>query len=57
MEQFHKKKAAEDKNITYISTNELFKGKNKKQYFADSLHPNGKGYEMIADRIMEGFSF
>lgn len=52
-----RKKAAEDKNITYISTNELFKRKNKKQYFADSLHPNGKGYEMIADRIMEGFSF
>ncbi|KON86343.1 hypothetical protein AF332_05585 [Sporosarcina globispora] len=52
-----RKKAAEDKNITYISTNELFKGKNKKQYFADSLHPNGKGYELIADKIIESYPF
>lgn len=52
-----RKTAEEDKNITYISTNELFKGKNKKQYFADSLHPNGKGYELIADKILKGYSF
>ncbi|GLB59826.1 DUF459 domain-containing protein [Cytobacillus sp. NCCP-133] len=52
-----RKKAEEDKNMTYISTNELFKGKNKKQYFADSLHPNGKGYELIADKILKDYSF
>ncbi|RBP91428.1 lysophospholipase L1-like esterase [Cytobacillus firmus] len=52
-----RKKAAEDKKITYVSTNELFKGKNKKQYFADSLHPNGKGYELIADKIIDNYSF
>jgi lysophospholipase L1-like esterase len=51
------KTAEQDENITYISTNELFKGKNKKQYFSDSLHPNGKGYELIADKILNEYSF
>ncbi|PWW29529.1 lysophospholipase L1-like esterase [Cytobacillus oceanisediminis] len=51
------KTAEQDESITYISTNELFKGKNKKQYFSDSLHPNGKGCELIADKILNEYSF
>lgn len=29
----------------------------QKQYFADSLHPNGKGYELIAEKIIDNYSF
>lgn len=47
----------EEKAITYIPTNDLFKGKDKKDYFSDSLHLNDKGYKVIADRILEKYDF
>jgi lysophospholipase L1-like esterase len=47
----------DEKRIVYIPTNDLFKGKNKKQYFSDSLHLNDKGYKLVADRIIEKYPF
>lgn len=47
----------EEKSITYIPTNDLFKGKNKQEYFSDSLHLNDKGYKVIAGRILEKYDF
>ncbi|WP_210367712.1 GDSL-type esterase/lipase family protein [Bacillus sp. REN3] len=49
--------AKEDKKITYIPTNDLFKGKGKKEYFSDSLHLNSKGYNLVANRILERYPF
>lgn len=47
----------DEKRIVYIPTNDLFKGKNKKQYFSDSLHLNDKGYKLVSDRILEKYQF
>lgn len=47
----------DEKTITYIPTNDLFKGKNKKDYFSDSLHLNDKGYDLIANRILDKYKF
>jgi lysophospholipase L1-like esterase len=47
----------DEKKITYIPTNDLFKGKNKKDYFSDSLHLNDNGYDLIADRILQEYNF
>ncbi|MCA1055391.1 GDSL-type esterase/lipase family protein [Rossellomorea aquimaris] len=44
-------------NVKYVSTNPLFKGKKKESVFHDSLHPNGKGYEIMAKQIMKTYSF
>jgi lysophospholipase L1-like esterase len=52
-----KKSADQENNVIYIPTNDLFKGKDKKQYFSDSLHLNDKGYNLIGDRILEKYSF
>lgn len=43
--------------IYFINTNDLFKGKQKKEYFHDSLHPNHKGYKLIAERVLTKFEF
>ncbi|NQD64304.1 hypothetical protein HP456_00005, partial [Bacillus haikouensis] len=43
--------------VKYVSSNPLFKGKDKQQYFHDSLHPNGKGYELMAEQIMKEYNF
>lgn len=43
--------------VTYISTDELFKGKEKKNYFSDSLHLNEKGYGLISDKILRSYDF
>lgn len=51
------KEAKSHENVKYVSTNPLFKGKSKEVYFHDSLHPNGKGYELIADEIMRNYDF
>ncbi|PLT28570.1 GDSL-type esterase/lipase family protein [Peribacillus deserti] len=47
----------EDPKISFVSTNDLFKGKEKKEYFYDSLHVNDKGYNLIADKIIESYRF
>lgn len=46
-----------EEGILYIPTNDLFKGKEKKSYFSDSLHLNDKGYKLIANRILEKYDF
>ena len=51
-------KQVEDHDKTmYVSTNPILKGKSKKKYFHDPLHPNGEGYELIADQIMKEYNF
>lgn len=47
----------DEQRITYIPTNDLFKGKVKKDYFSDTLHLNDKGYNLVADRILEKYDF
>lgn len=47
----------QENRITYIPTNDLFKGKAKNDYFSDSLHLNDKGYRLIAQRIMNKYHF
>ncbi|MBT2694979.1 GDSL-type esterase/lipase family protein [Bacillus sp. ISL-55] len=49
--------AKTEKQVIYIPTNDLFKGKAKQQYFSDSLHLNDKGYKLITDRILDEFRF
>lgn len=39
--------------IYFVPTMDLFLGKNKEDYFSDSLHPNPNGYQLIADRLVE----
>ncbi|MFT9600737.1 GDSL-type esterase/lipase family protein [Mesobacillus sp.] len=51
------KAAKNRRQVIYIPTNDLFKGKDKQQYFSDSLHLNDKGYKLIADRILEKYRF
>jgi lysophospholipase L1-like esterase len=51
------KTAKEEKRVVFIPTNDLFKGKDKHQYFSDSLHLNDKGYKLITDRIQERYKF
>jgi lysophospholipase L1-like esterase len=46
-----------EERISYIPTNDLFKGKDKKDYFSDSLHLNDKGYNLVADRILAKYDF
>lgn len=46
-----------EQNVTYVPTNDLFKGKEKEQYFSDSLHLNKKGYELLEERILQETSF
>jgi lysophospholipase L1-like esterase len=51
------KEAENEKQIVFIPTNDLFKGTDKTQYFSDSLHLNDKGYKLIAERILERYTF
>ncbi|MDQ0217349.1 hypothetical protein ELQ35_07580 [Peribacillus cavernae] len=46
-----------DRRITYIPTNDLFKNKKKQKYFSDSLHPNEQGYQLITSRILDRYQF
>ncbi|WHY70933.1 GDSL-type esterase/lipase family protein [Fictibacillus enclensis] len=39
-------------NSTYISTYELFNGIPKGEYFSDAIHPNPRGYYLIAQRVI-----
>ncbi|WP_051348416.1 GDSL-type esterase/lipase family protein [Peribacillus kribbensis] len=43
--------------MTFIPTNQLFKGKRKRDYFYDSLHVNDKGYDLLADHILKSYHF
>lgn len=49
--------AENEKQVVFVPTNDLFKGTDKTQYFSDSLHLNDKGYKLIADRILESYTF
>ncbi|WP_409294636.1 GDSL-type esterase/lipase family protein [Peribacillus sp. SCS-26] len=49
--------AKHKRNVAFIPTNNLFKGKEKDEYFFDPLHVNDKGYDMIADRIVKNYHF
>jgi lysophospholipase L1-like esterase len=40
-------------NVVFIQTDDLFINKNKKDYFADNLHPNEKGYALIGKRVYD----
>ncbi|MGV2940904.1 GDSL-type esterase/lipase family protein [Mesobacillus sp. LC4] len=51
------KEAENEKQVVFIPTNDLFKGKDKSQYFSDSLHLNDKGYNLIAARILNRYTF
>jgi lysophospholipase L1-like esterase len=51
------KEAENEEQVVFIPTNDLFKGTEKTQYFSDSLHLNDKGYKLIADRILESYTF
>ncbi|MGM0845904.1 MAG: GDSL-type esterase/lipase family protein [Bacillota bacterium] len=48
----NKKVAGEYEEINFIPLNGVFKNKAKEKYFSDSLHPNEKGYKLIAWRIL-----
>lgn len=40
------------KRTHFVPTIDLFLEKRKADYFSDSLHPNPKGYKLIADRLV-----
>ncbi|RDU38803.1 hypothetical protein DRW41_04385 [Neobacillus piezotolerans] len=44
-----------DRGLTYVPTNDLFKGKDKQKYFSDSLHLNKNGYRLLEKRILEKY--
>ena len=46
-----KKAISSYSSVTYLPTNDLFKEKSKENYFSDDLHLNGRGYQLIANRI------
>ncbi|MDN4525657.1 GDSL-type esterase/lipase family protein [Fictibacillus fluitans] len=43
--------ASHQKNTTFVSVEDVFIGKNKKDYFSDELHPNKKGYTLIGSEV------
>ncbi|RDI41010.1 GDSL-type esterase/lipase family protein [Falsibacillus pallidus] len=43
-------------NVKFIATDGILKEKSA-QYFSDSLHPNKKGYDLIAKRILKEYNF
>ncbi|CAH0232830.1 MULTISPECIES: GDSL-type esterase/lipase family protein [Peribacillus] len=49
--------ADKDKRMLFIPTNDLFEDKKKTEYFSDKLHPNEKGYQLIANRVLESYDF
>ncbi|WP_113926702.1 GDSL-type esterase/lipase family protein [Bacillus sp. P14.5] len=49
----NKKIAADYEGINFIPLDGVFKNKSKEEYFSDSLHPNEKGYKLIAWRILK----
>ncbi|RBW69531.1 GDSL-type esterase/lipase family protein [Bacillus taeanensis] len=51
-----KKTAASFYKTTYVPTSDLFPAYKKEYYFYDTLHPNPKGYQIIADRVLKYLS-
>lgn len=51
------KKIVDDYERTkFIATNDIFKEKST-EYFSDALHPNKKGYQLIARKIVKEYDF
>ncbi len=51
------KKIVDDYGRTkFIATNDIFKEKST-EYFSDALHPNKKGYQLIARKIVKEYDF
>ncbi|MDO7904992.1 GDSL-type esterase/lipase family protein [Paenibacillus sp. JX-17] len=46
--------AAKDKNMIVVPTFDLFQQNLAKYLSSDHFHPNGEGYQAIADRIVQG---
>lgn len=44
--------ASEDSNACYVSVEDLFESNEELVYHTDFFHPNAKGYEMMAERIV-----
>ncbi|WP_110113854.1 GDSL-type esterase/lipase family protein [Bacillus sp. CGMCC 1.16541] len=40
------------KGVHYVKTEDLFENKEKQNYFSDFLHPNERGYHLMAKRIV-----
>jgi lysophospholipase L1-like esterase len=49
--------ADKGERMLFIPTNDLFEDEKKTKYFSDKLHPNEKGYQLIANRILESYDF
>jgi lysophospholipase L1-like esterase len=52
-----KAEAASHPHVSWVPTDDLFKGKKKQLYFYDSLHPNARGYDLIADRVAQEYAW
>ncbi|MGE7602145.1 GDSL-type esterase/lipase family protein [Peribacillus sp. NPDC097675] len=52
-----KERVDKDNRLKYIPTNDLFKNKEKAEYFSDEIHPNEKGYQLITNRILDRYNF
>jgi lysophospholipase L1-like esterase len=48
--------AANHPHVSWVPTDDLFVGREKKLYFYDSLHPNARGYELIAARVAQEYA-
>ncbi|OXT16924.1 SGNH/GDSL hydrolase family protein [Bacillus infantis] len=48
--------AASHHQVRWVPTDDLFKGKEKNLFFYDSLHPNDRGYDLIADRVAKEYA-
>jgi lysophospholipase L1-like esterase len=48
--------AANHPHVSWVPTDDLFQGKEKQMYFYDSLHPNARGYELIAARVAQEYA-
>ncbi|MEG0259299.1 MAG: GDSL-type esterase/lipase family protein [Lysinibacillus sp.] len=45
--------ASEDSNACYVTVEDLFESNDELVYHTDFFHPNGKGYEQMANRIVQ----
>ncbi|WLV24313.1 SGNH/GDSL hydrolase family protein [Aciduricibacillus chroicocephali] len=47
----------ENENIHYIPTKDLFDKSRGNVFYEDNFHPNDKGYQMMADRVLKYVNF